>query len=135
MTLKRSKPLRADPAKTREFIDRNRKPLKRTPPKPKARIPKATRDAVYRRSGGWCIVCGRARAEECHHVLSQFRFEQHAHEPDNLVGVCRGCHDLHERAHRRIRWSELPEVVQRFVLAVAVDDPRAASYAVRCYPR
>jgi len=90
-----------------------------TPPQRKwvARDPtisREVRDIVYRRSAGRCIVCRERPAVQVHHVLPKSRFPQHALETDNLVGVCPGCHDEHERAHRRIRLDDLPAAVIAF---------------------
>jgi 5-methylcytosine-specific restriction endonuclease McrA len=73
-------------------------------------VPRHIRRAVFARSNGLCVVCG-GRAAHLHHVLPVQRWPEHEHEPRNMVAVCPGCHDNHERAHRRIRRGELSAAV------------------------
>jgi 5-methylcytosine-specific restriction endonuclease McrA len=110
-----------------------RSELKRTAPKAKARIPQAVRLEIRRRQGGRCLVCGTKRYDaHAHHVLPQQNWPQHAYEANNLVAVCPGCHDNHERAHRRIRYDELPEAVRTWVHTLG---GRETLYLERTYPR
>lgn len=54
---------------------------------------KKARRAAYERDKGLCIMCGRP-ATDCHHVI--FRSQLGKDDPDNLVCLCRSCH---EKAH------------------------------------
>jgi 5-methylcytosine-specific restriction endonuclease McrA len=155
--LKRSA-LKPNPEKVREWQQRSRTPLKRetrlAPGKRKqrAKVPQTIRDKVRRRSSGACVVClfdarqrgdtrrvaqmlftGHvARIEDLHHALPVRDYPQLELEPDNLVGVCRAHHDLHERAHRRIPWAALPECA--ITLAYSTSGA-AAVFLERTYPR
>lgn len=96
-------------------------PLRRKRRKRKAKIPKGVRQEALARSGGLCVVCvhdlllagkrvGAAfRAVQLHHVLPEDTWPELAKLADNLVGVCPGDHDDHERANRRIPRAALPE--------------------------
>lgn len=91
-------------------------------------VPVTKRAKAYVRSGGRCVVCRRAAATQLHHVLPVQRWPEHELDDRNMVGVCPGCHDNHERAHRRIGRHELPWDVVAFVL------PLEAAYFDRTYP-
>jgi hypothetical protein len=71
------------------------------------------------------------RATELHHVLPVQHFMRWVRSSENLVGVCAGCHDEHERAHRRIPRAALPAATAAFCLAAG--DAEAA-YFDRVYP-
>lgn len=107
--------LKPDPDKVRAFIQRNRKPLKRAPRKTRAKLPPSTLKAVSKASRGRCVVCGTKRALQRHHVLAVSRWPQYETEALGMVLVCAGCHDNHERAHRRIRYGELPEATRTWL--------------------
>jgi 5-methylcytosine-specific restriction endonuclease McrA len=111
------------------------KGLKRSAPKPKARIPHNVRRAVYRRQEWRCLVCdGRDVLTlpylQMHHVLPQQTWPEHDENPFNLVAICAGCHDNHERAHRRIRYDELPEQVRTWIRTLG---GRETLYVERTY--
>lgn len=80
--LKRNKELRADADKVREFLNRSRQPLKRTPMRSRGRdrppegplTPAQWREAVFKASDGRCIISD-ARARNA----DDRRF--HAHHP------------------------------------------------------
>lgn len=62
-----------------------------------------------------------AKATQLHHVFPRQRWPQLIKVAANLIGVCPGCHDEHERAHRRIPLAALPACVFDLVDA----DPEA----------
>jgi 5-methylcytosine-specific restriction endonuclease McrA len=108
-------------------------PLKRMPPKSKARIDSKIRSVVWKRQERRCVACGvRVLRPQIHHVLPQSQWFEHAHDPRNMVAICPGCHDNHERAHRRIRYDELPEQVRTWVRTLG---GRENMYLERTYPR
>lgn len=84
-----------------------------------------------KRSDGRCVQCDRHCLGQAHHVLPRRLFPECADEVRNLVYVCPGCHDEHERAHRRIRLGSLPSCC--FEVAAEVGD-RALSYIQQTYP-
>jgi hypothetical protein len=49
-----------------------------------------------------------------------------------MVLACAGCHDEHERAHRRLRMAELPPRVLAWAMSRG---GREALYVQRTYPR
>jgi hypothetical protein len=65
-----------------------------------------------------------------HHVLPQAQWPEHAENPFNLVMVCWHHHDNHERAHRRIRYDELPEQVRTWIRTLG---GRETLYVERTY--
>jgi 5-methylcytosine-specific restriction endonuclease McrA len=110
------------------------KGLKRSAPKPKARIPHNVRRAIYRRQDFRCLVCREglwALGFHVHHVLPQSKWPEHDQQMHNLVAICVGCHDNHERAHRRIRYDELPEQVRTWIRTLG---GRETLYVERTYP-
>lgn len=115
-TLSRSTPLRSDPARRKR----------------RQSISAKVRRDVYARSNRKCIVCRKRRPLTIHHVLPVREWPALELDARNMVGVCAGCHDEHERAHRRIRWSELPECA--ITLAYATSGA-AAVYLERTYTR
>jgi hypothetical protein len=127
--VKRSE-LRPQPEKVREWMQRSRKPLRRTPRKARVSHTEARRTALQR-SRGRCIVCGH-KAEHGHHVLPVERFPELTAVAENIVGVCLVHHALHHAAHRRIRWDELPQCT--ITLAQSTSGA-AAVYLERTYPR
>lgn len=150
--------LRSDPNKVREWQDRSRKPLNPGVRKRRATINAEERATVMKRSSGWCIVClwrvgysrghvpaahrsvmramgrnGRVRkAVHLHHVLPVQMFVRWELSLDNQVGICAECHDEHERAHRRIPFAALPEVVRTFARCAGSQE---SLYFERTYPR
>lgn len=100
---KRTKPLRANTATTRAWLQRSRSPLRRDGtqrPRPRRATNRAYADAcrdVDSRSGGWCEanvpgVCpaGRHRAEHHHHIV--LRAQGGPDEAWNLLHVCARVH-------------------------------------------
>jgi hypothetical protein len=85
--------------------------------KARAKIANGKRAQVAARQGWRCVACGSTLPAwfDTHHVLPQGKWPEHAHERDNLVAIDRGCHDNHERAHRRIRYDELPQQVREWI--------------------
>ncbi|MCA1571682.1 MAG: hypothetical protein LC798_15490 [Chloroflexi bacterium] len=122
-------------------------------PARKVRVPVGIRAAALARSQGACVMClHRAnvdadtitpaalrrlirrgiirRATQVHHVFPRQRWPELARELANLVGVCGGCHDEHERARRRLPRDVLPPET----IALAGDDGRMLAYLERTYP-
>lgn len=66
-----------------------------------------------------------------HHVLPVNLFPEWELTRNNLVGVCPGCHDEHERAHRRIPFEALPLEVRLFAQNAGGQE---ALYISRTYP-
>jgi 5-methylcytosine-specific restriction endonuclease McrA len=93
--------------------------LQRVAPKRPPSIPRAVRAAVKARSKGRCVVCA-GRGSQLHHVLPKQRWPEHALVADCLVLVCPGCHDNHERAHRRIPLVALSACVVEFARRVGL---------------
>lgn len=129
--MKRS-PLKPDPAKVRIWMLRSRKPLSRGKQKRRSQLPLETALAVSVRSRGRCVVCGSRRRLQKHHVLPVQHWPQYELEELNLVIVDAGCHDEHERAHRRIRWDELPQETRTWIRTLG---GRETLYAERTYRR
>lgn len=129
--MKRSE-LRPDPDKVRDWIQRSRQPLKRTQRKTRAKLSPAKIREVNQRSRGRCIVCGSKRMLQRHHVLPVQRWPQYETQGLNLVLVCAGCHDEHERAHRRIPYGSLPKSVRTWIRTLG---GRETLYMERTYPR
>jgi 5-methylcytosine-specific restriction endonuclease McrA len=127
--VKRSE-LRPQPEKVREWMQRTRKPLRRTPRKARVSHTEARRTALQR-SRGRCIVCG-SRAVHGHHVLPVSRWPELTAVAANIVACCEACHARHENAHRRIRWEELPECA---ILLAQTTSGAAAVYLDKIYPR
>lgn len=129
-----------------------RAPLTRGKRKVRRKIPIAVRNAVKARSHGRCVVClhrlaaagvlNRERASrvaQLHHVWPVRLFPELEVEPWNLVGLCVGCHDEHERAHRRVPRDALPsETIALSQWPGAPADPAVygvrLSYLERTYP-
>lgn len=137
--MKRSR-LRPDPEKVREFQRRarehsrfgaDREPLKRTPRKTRAKLSAAVIAEVAKRCRGRCVRCRTKRALQRHHVLPVRLWPEYEAEPRNMVLVCEGCHDEHERAHRRLRLVELPE---ECALWAYTRGGRESLYIERTYP-
>lgn len=114
--MKRGKPLRADPDKVREWLDKSRQSTrlsrsqaKPKPRKAKPRIPKGARQKALERTKGRCAAprC-RQKAKQVHHLLPQREWPSLAKEPANLVGVCHNCHADHENALKRFPRSCIP---------------------------
>jgi 5-methylcytosine-specific restriction endonuclease McrA len=129
--LKRSA-LKPNPEKVREWQARSRKPLRQTPRKQRASLTPAQVREVARQSGGRCIRCGSKRRLQRHHALPVSKWPEHEREPRNMVLACEGCHDEHERAHRRFRHDELPEAVRTWIRSLG---GREALYMERTYTR
>lgn len=131
-----------------------RTPLRRGRRRERPRVSPEARAEALEASGGACVAClhlaglpaahaagrqavrsGQARrADHAHHLLERRNFPQWTDEPLNMVGLCEGCHDLHERAARRVPWEALPARCQDFLAREARLDG-AAERAVRTnYP-
>lgn len=64
----------------------------------------ARRAAVLRRAGGVCEVCRNAPATQAHHLT----YDHIGNErPDELVAICRSCHEAATLAQRQMNsWSD-----------------------------
>jgi 5-methylcytosine-specific restriction endonuclease McrA len=120
------------------FRDADGKPLvrqagfKRTELKPgkrKARVlvPQGVRRLAFAATGGRCIRCGE-QATQLHHVLPRRLYPDLEREGMNLVPCCHGCHDEHERAHRRFTQRELGPHLWDWAVG------RDRAYMQRTYP-
>jgi hypothetical protein len=92
------------------------------------------------RSLGRCVMCGRRESEvgrlDPHHVLpvqkgsALIGWPELASVEANVIMLCRGCHDDHERVNNRIPRSKLsPET-----LALAAGHPDREAYLQKYYP-
>ena len=54
------------------------------------KMPQETYNEVMERDGG-CVLCGSTYWLECHHI--HYGNVKRTHELDNLVVLCKGCHD------------------------------------------
>lgn len=124
--MKRGGPLR------RRTRLRQTAPLKPGTRKQRAPIPAGVAAEVIRRDEGACVVCGRSRSLQPHHVLPVEHWPEFTTHPANIVLICWPDHDNHERAHRRIRWDELPPETIRLAQQTS---GAAAAYLERSYPR
>lgn len=97
MTLRRNKPLRANPAKIRAWQDRSRRPLAKVGAKTRREAADLAefRKALKARAGGRCEI--RVSPEctgvgtDAHHKL--MRSQGGGHDPSNGLFLCRACHD------------------------------------------
>ena len=55
---------------------------------------KLARLAAIERDGGHCRLCGTSERLTVHHAIPRFIVRHH--RPENLVCLCRGCHDVIE---------------------------------------
>lgn len=127
-SLKRGRPLRANPEKVREF-------MRRSQGRGFRERESTSKDVVaeaYGRSHGRCVVCGSRKRLQPHHILPVNRWPGLLQEPMNVMALCAGCHDSHERWFRRVLWGELPDCVFRLAQLVGRD---AVLYLERYYPR
>jgi hypothetical protein len=157
--VKRTTPLRSNPAKTVAFLARGRaKGLRRTnrPPvarstlkrsqrlkraRPTARVttPAAVWAAVLKRDGGLCVWSrhlGReVRAEHPHHLLARSIWPQYNGTRQAIVSLAAQPHMQHEHSpNDRLPWAALPAECQAFLRQVAAEDARAARFVRVKYP-
>lgn len=147
--LSRREPLRPDPEKVREWQRKSREeqqrqakarssPLKRKAAKRREALPEPVREEARGRTGGLCLRCladGRERrGHDPHHLLPVRLFPRWERAPDNIVWLCRRCHERHELAFRRLEWAVLPAGCRAFLAAVASADGEAWAYLRKTYP-
>lgn len=97
------KPLKADAGKVREFKQRAVANSNRRDP-----LPDAVKELAYAATEGCCVVCGSPSWIDPHHILPVQHFLSLELEWRNVIPLCRGCHDNHERHNRKVRVTELP---------------------------
>lgn len=117
--------------------DKPRAQIARKAPKRKATIPAKVREAVYARDEGRCRRCGRKVGRglferALHHVLPEREWPEFVKVAANVVLMCTGCHDEHERAHRRLQFHELPGDTMRWI--AGLPDGPISVYIERTYP-
>ena len=69
------------------------------------RIPDHIRRRVRERDGGCCIICGRPWALEIAHYIG--RAQGGLGIPQNLVTLCKGCHDKYDNGDRREEYGKM----------------------------
>jgi hypothetical protein len=52
--------------------------------------------AIKKRVGEWCMVCGKNRASQSHHIFSR-KIKHMRHSLENGIALCAGCHTLNAR--------------------------------------
>lgn len=109
--MKRSALKRKTPMARGTTTLRRTTPLAPSKPKRRAKISTEVAGQVARLSNKRCVRCGTRRALQRHHVLPVRLWPEYETVAFCMVLVCAGCHDEHERAHRRLRLGELPDVV------------------------
>lgn len=140
-------------------LERSEKPLKRTPlaagkPKRRKALPGHVKRIAFERSQGLCVMCLHKanavqtpvrttwpvgatvrEARDPHHVLPVRNFPAFEKAPDNIIALCRECHDAHEFSpNGRMPWKAIPDAAQIFCLGVAAHDGQAEAYLRRTYP-
>ena len=69
-----------------------------------------------------CVLCGRKGGDLCH-LLPRSLFPEHVTEPENLVIMCRSCHQQHDdNCDFRTKQEKL------FIQACKVDEVGARRY-------
>lgn len=142
--MKRSKPLRSNPTRLRDWRQRSReKQIEKVLEQLQTTNPRRRREPslrgftqrVFTLYGRKCVVCGE-RAVQAHHAIPKRTIRARGGpEAGELVGdarngvpVCTGCHERHEKAFRRIRRRELPAGVIEWAYEQGfgwlIDDPR-----------
>lgn len=135
--MKKRKPLKRSPLagrgelRRRLPLERGEFPGRRAPKQPRARTSHDAWKEARGRSGQRCVQCEEKCFGQVHHVLPKRMFPDLVDDARNLVWMCAGCHDEHERAHRRLPLAKLPTCA--FELAAEVGD-RALAYIQRTYP-
>lgn len=157
--MKRSRPLRADRAKTAAWQARGRAqgldrgqplkrgaelkrgaaPLKQAPPRARVSTPPEVWEAVLRRDGGRCVwsryLGVEARAAHPHHLLPKSTWPEYAAVRENVVALAADRHMQHEFSPRdRLPWEALPAECRAFLRKVAARDARAGRLIVVKYP-
>jgi 5-methylcytosine-specific restriction endonuclease McrA len=80
-------------------------------------IPKAVKEAVYRRDGGRCVLCGRTyQAEPNAHVIARSQGGMGIEK--NVVTLCWRCHDQYDNSADR---HEIRSKLERYLLNIYPD--------------
>lgn len=147
--LVRKTPLEAPsaPLERRTPLARGSSPLSRArrltvrPRAPEEADAKRAREAWHKLpKGAVCAVCGAGGDLDCHHIVPKQRLKRIARkrgipawyllwDPRGRLVVCRPCHDMHERAQRRIGRGLLTKAAIGFASDLGED-----SYIERTYP-
>ena len=93
-----------------------------------ARIPNATRKAIYRRDGYRCALCDNTRGLQIHHVMH--RSQGGSDHPHNLICLCMYCHNV---AHGT-RFPQFPDYMTPIEVHEACIEYLADLYAPGWYP-
>lgn len=133
--LERTDGLAPNPEKVREWMQKSRKSANANR---RAPTPREVVEAARARSLGKCVMCGEPeQARWPHHPHHVFpvraafdSFPELEAEPDNIILLCPGCHDNHERAHARVPRAKLPSAT----IALAVGYPDRQRYLNKTYP-
>lgn len=127
---------KVDPEQVREWIQKSRKTSHANR---RAPTPREVVEIARNRSLGRCTMCGKPEnlpqwPHHPHHVFpvraAIISFPELEAESANLILLCPGCHDNHERAHKRVPRSKLPTET----LALAVGNPTRQIYLEQTYP-
>lgn len=124
-----------DPDKVREWMQKSRKSAndnRRVP------TPREVVEIARVRSLGRCVMCNEPEQpgwpHHPHHVFpvrAAFdSFPELEGESDNVILLCPGCHDNHERAHVRVPRTKLPPAT----IALAVGHVDRQVYLEATYP-
>lgn len=61
--------------------------------------PNSFRQRIYARDGFRCTLCGANHSFHAHHMEPWSKNKERRNEPDNLVTICRTCHDDYHRIY------------------------------------
>ena len=126
---------KANPEKVRQWKEKSAKTAAQNRRDP---TPRSAVEVARERYHGRCVMCDKPEASSWphhpHHVFpvrAAFdSFPELEGEPANLILLCPGCHDNHERRHVRVPRAKLPACT----IALAVGHPDRERYLVKTYP-
>jgi hypothetical protein len=127
--------LRPNPDRVREWMRKSATTSRANRREP---TPREVVEEARMRSRGRCVVCGAAEKpgwlHHPHHVFpvraTLISFPELEKVADNVILLCPGCHDNHERAHIRVPRSKLPAAT----IALAEGHPERVRYLEDTYP-
>jgi len=82
-------------------------------------ISKKTKDVVWERDGGKCIVCGYYPANPCCHIVS--RAHQGKGVETNLCTLCNDCHRLYDNSSRDIH-DRMDKIIVKYMKSLYGDE-------------